>query len=386
MNSAVATSVSCLYIGLLSGTSIDAIDAAVISTDGRRISLLETCSKSIPSHLRHRLLVLTEAPLVSLEEVGELDRELGVLLAEAALELLERAGIPAGDVRAIGSHGQTVRHRPPRGGKYGFSWQIGDPNTIAELTGICTVADFRRRDVAAGGQGAPLVPAFHDRIFRELGIDRVIANIGGICNISLLPGEAIAPVSGFDTGPGNALMDAWTLRHLHQPFDRDGQWARTGKLNEDLIGRLMRHPFLAMTPPKSTGREEFNLAWLGEVLSTLPSIEQQDVQATLLEFSARTLSTGIRAFMPTCKEVFLCGGGAMNDFLVGRLGALLAQQRVATTESLGVHPDWVEACAFAWLAHQTLEGESGNLPAATGANRHACLGGIYPGARLLRSL
>ena len=386
MNSAVATGLSSLYIGLLSGTSIDALDAAVISTDGRRISLLKTCTKSIPGDLRHRLLALTEAPLVSLEEVGELDRALGVLLAEAALELLEKAGIPARDIRAIGSHGQTVRHRPPRGEKYGFSWQIGDPNTIAELTGVCTVADFRRRDVAAGGQGAPLVPAFHDRIFRELGIDRVIANIGGISNISLLPGDSIAPVSGFDTGPGNTLLDAWTLRHLNQPFDRDGQWARTGKLNEGLLGILMAHPFFAMHPPKSTGREEFNLAWLGGILSTLPDIKQQDVQATLLEFTARTLSTGIRSSMPTCREVFLCGGGAMNHFLVDRLEALLAEQRVRTTECLGVHPDWVEACAFAWLAHQTLEGESGNLPAATGASRHACLGGIYPGARLLRSL
>jgi anhydro-N-acetylmuramic acid kinase len=321
-----------------------------------------------------------------LEEVGELDRELGVLLAEAALELLEKAGIPVRDVRAIGSHGQTVRHRPPRGGKYGFSSQIGDPNTIAECTGICTVADFRRRDVAAGGQGAPLVPAFHDRIFREPGIDRVIANIGGISNISLLPGESTAPVSGFDTGPGNTLMDAWTLRHLGQPFDHEGQWARTGKLNEALFGLLIAHPFLAMPPPKSTGREEFNLAWLEGTLSTLPGIEQRDIQATLLEFTARTLSAGIRVSMPTCKEVFLCGGGAMNHFLVARLEVLLAEQRVATTESLGVHPDWVEACAFAWLAHQTLEGESGNLPAATGASHHVCLGGIYPGARLLHTL
>jgi anhydro-N-acetylmuramic acid kinase len=386
LSNAVASGVTSLYIGLLSGTSIDAIDAAVIATDGRGVSLLETSSKAIPADLRHRLLILTEAPLVSLEEVGELDRVLGVLLAEAALELLEKAGIPTRDVRAIGSHGQTVRHRPPRGGKYGFSTQIGDPNTIAELTGICTVADFRRRDVAAGGQGAPLVPAFHDRIFREPGIDRVIANIGGISNISLLPGESIAPVSGFDTGPGNTLMDAWTLRHRDQPFDRGGQWAKTGRLNEELLGDLMAHPFLTMSPPKSTGREEFNLVWLGEALSALPGIEPQDVQATLLEFTARTLSNGIRLSMPTCKEVFLCGGGAMNHFLVDRLKALLAEQRVATTESLGVHPDWVEACAFAWLAHQTLEGESGNLPAATGASRQACLGGIYPGERLLRTL
>jgi anhydro-N-acetylmuramic acid kinase len=369
-----------LYVGLMSGTSLDSIDAVVIQTDGAQAKLLASHSHPIENALRHRLLALAESPTTTLEEVGEVDRELGIQFACAVRDLLSLAAIPAIRIVAIGSHGQTIRHRPARSGpSRGFTLQIGDPNTIAEMTGICTVADFRRRDVAAGGQGAPLVPAFHQAVFGSPGVDRVVANIGGMSNISVLP-ESGSDATGFDTGPGNALMDAWTTLHLGLPFDADGDWASSGKADMALLSALLRHPFLSLPPPKSTGREEFNLPWLERALGELGRrLEPQDVQATLLELTARTLIAGIMDAMPTCTEIYLCGGGARNVTLVDKLAQLLPGRTVATTEHLGVHPDWVEACAFAWLGHQSLIGSPGNLPSVTGATRRVILGGVYPG-------
>lgn len=369
-----------LYVGLMSGTSLDSIDAVVIETNGSEAKLLASHSHPIENELRRRLLTLAESPSTTLEEVGEADRELGIQFAQAVGDLLSRAAIPPERIVAIGSHGQTIRHRPARGSpNSGFTWQIGDPNTIAEITGICTVADFRRRDVAAGGQGAPLVPAFHQAVFGLPGVSRVVANIGGMANVSLLP-ESGSDARGFDTGPGNALMDAWTTLHLGLPFDSDGGWALSGEADVALLSALLRHPFLGLPPPKSTGREEFNLAWLDRTLADLGrEIAPQDVQATLLEFTARTLAAGIVDAMPECTEVYLCGGGARNVALVDKLADLLPDRKIATTEQLGVHPDWVEACAFAWLGHAALTGHPGNLPSVTGASRRVVLGGIYPG-------
>ena len=295
-----------LFVGLMSGTSLDCVDAVVARFDGEAAHLVFSNSTPIPEELRLRVLELAESPSTTLEEVGRVDRELGTLFARATIELLEISCLGPADISAVGSHGQTIRHRPGASADApGFTLQIGDPNTIAELTGICTVADFRRRDVAAGGQGAPLVPAFHQSAFSKRGVERIVANIGGMANISLLPGDG-RPARGFDTGPGNVLLDAWILRHLRHPFDLDGRWAETGTIDQRLLARLLDHPFLLRAPPKSTGREDFNILWLQEMLaSTGREIAPQDVQATLLEFTARSLTAGVLDAMPECEEVYL---------------------------------------------------------------------------------
>ena len=365
----------------MSGTSLDSVDAVLIRFAVTGPELIGSCNTEIEPHLRIRILGLAESSTTTLEEFGALDCELGLLFACAAKQVLALTGTAARDVVAIGSHGQTVRHRPARNAEVrGFSLQIGDPNTIAETTGICTVADFRRRDIAAGGQGAPLVPAFHRAVFGKADANRVVANIGGMANVTLLP-KGGAETRGFDTGPGNALMDAWTQRHLGSSFDRDGRWASSGRVNATLISLMLEHTFFALPPPKSTGREEFNLAWLDSLLATLTdAIPPSDVQATLLELTARSLSMGITTAMPECTEVYLCGGGARNIALRGRIAQLLGEDRsLGTTEALGIHPDWVEACAFAWLAQQALGGAPGNLPSVTGAAHPVVLGGIFTG-------
>jgi len=363
----------------MSGTSVDAIDAALVVVTSDRVDLRASLSWPIPGSLRTELLQLTEAAQFSPDRLGELDREVGICLASAALDLLRSNGIEPGGVRAIGSHGQTIRHRPARPGSVGrcFSWQIGDPNTIAAMTGICTVADFRRRDIAAGGQGAPLVPAFHAHAFRSDKHERAIVNIGGMANITILPAEASAPVTGFDTGPGNVLLDGWNHRHRGTDFDRDGVWGASGKPDPGLLATLLAHPFFSLPPPKSTGREEFNLPWLDANLGD-SAHRPEDIQAALVELSARSIAQSLIASRPEVEQVYLCGGGAHNAGLVKRLQAILHPRLVAGTTALGIDPDWVEACTFAWLAQRRLAGLPGNLPAVTGASRAVCLGGIYP--------
>jgi anhydro-N-acetylmuramic acid kinase len=366
---------------VLSGTSIDAVDAALLRIETASMETVCALNHEIEHSLRGRLSRLAEASSVSPDEVGTLDRQFAIVCAEAVRELLRKAHVDPEEISAIGSHGQTIRHRPdPAGQMPGFTWQIGDPNTIAEMTGILTVADFRRRDVAAGGQGAPLVPAFHDAVFRKMGVDRVIANVGGISNVTLLPGDPEKVIGGFDTGPGNVLLDGWIRRHHQRDFDDDGSWAASGSISRRLLAGMLRHPYLPKPAPKSTGREEFNLEWLDELLGTFGILDPADVQATLLEFTAVTLCESIQTVMPNCTEVYLCGGGSRNSALRTRVKSLLGTRvTVADTASLGVHPDWVEACAFAWMAWRTLRGEPSNLPGVTGASRAACLGGIYPG-------
>lgn len=370
-----------LYIGLMSGTSVDGVDAALVSIDTRSgaILLLSTHGEGIPTDLRERIIAITLPGEDEIDRMGPLDVEIGRLFAAATLNLLEKAGVETEAIAAIGSHGQTVRHRAGRT-IAPFTLQIGDPNVIAEITGITTVADFRRRDVAAGGNGAPLVPAFHDAIFRSSATDRVVVNIGGMANVTILPKDPARPVRGFDTGPGNVLLDAWHERHRGAPVDHDGAWGRSGRVCQSLLEQLLCDPFLAQTPPKSTGREQFSIAGIDAALKEFGSATSpRDVQATLVEFTARSIAESLLHWGPAAGELYLCGGGAHNGYLCERLAAVLPRYRIQSTGALGVDPDWVEAMAFAWLAYRTQLGLAGNLPAVTGASHPVVLGGIYPG-------
>jgi anhydro-N-acetylmuramic acid kinase len=365
-----------LYIGLMSGTSMDAIDAALVDfSEGVR--LVSTYSLSMSSTLREQILSLCQSGQDEIERMGRLDSELGEHFAAAALGALESSLHGTADIRAIGSHGQTIRHRPQ--GQHHFTLQIGDPNTIAERAGITVVADFRRRDMAAGGQGAPLVPAFHAGLFTHATRHRTVLNLGGIANITILPAGQPDKVSGFDTGPANILMDAWCHLHTQQPYDVDGKWAASGKVQPKLLVQLSAHPFFRLPYPKSTGREDFNLTWLQQELSQLGEpVSPEDVQATLLELTASTVAQAVKTTGLGGGDLLLCGGGAFNSVLWQRLQALLPSWALQSTADFGLAPNWVEATAFAWLARQTLLGLPGNLPAVTGAAGPRILGGIYP--------
>lgn len=362
------------YIGLMSGTSADAIDAVLVTLPARgALTLLASHSHPIPEKTKQTIHSLAVPGTDEIDRLGTLHTELGDLFAAAALAVLRAGKLTAKDVRAIGSHGQTVRHRPT--GKFPFSLQIGNPSVIAERTGITTVADLRARDLAAGGQGAPLVPAFHQFLFHARDRHRAIVNIGGIANVTYLPASNTQPVLGFDTGPGNTLLDTWIRQHLGKTHDANGQWAGGGHPSDTLLEKLLADPYFAAPPPKSTGREQFHSDWLTKKIPT--GLRPQDVQATLAELTARGIADAIRRFLPACDEVFVCGGGAHNRDLMERLRARLKPLPLATTDALGLAPDWVEATAFAWLAHQTLEGQPGNIPSVTGAQRPVVLGGIY---------
>lgn len=364
-----------LYIGLMSGTSADGIDAVLV--DQQIIpKLLATHTHSFTSDLRQQIHAISLPGMNEIDRMGALDTALGNCFAECCIDLIEKAGITADEIIAIGSHGQTIRHRPPNSPEGCFTLQIGDPNIIAELTGITTIADFRRRDMAVGGQGAPLVPAFHRAIFHSPAVDRVIVNIGGMANITWLP--ANGQVSGFDTGPGNVLLDSWIQEHLGKNYDRGGQWAASGQYNSELLDLFLGEPFFSMPPPKSTGRESFNYQWLESHLHQLKcKPEEHDVQATLLELTAVSISRSINQLSNAPKEVFVCGGGAFNQFLMQRLDELLPNDELATTAKFGIDPQWIEAMAFAWLAQQTINHCPGNLCAVTGAKREVILGGVY---------
>lgn len=363
----------------MSGTSLDAVDAVLADFASGRPELIATHRHTIPAALREQARHLNEEPeAFRAADLAQLDSRFGILFAEAALALLGEAGagIDAKAVRAIGSHGQTALHAPDAEPPY--TVQLGDPNVIASRTGITTVADFRRRDLALGGQGAPLAPAFHAALLRSAENDRAVVNIGGIANVTVLPADGNRPVVGFDTGPGNALMDAWTARHLNQSCDTDGAWAAEGQVDESLLAALRGDPYFARRPPKSTGREDFSLAWLDRHLADAPRAPR-DVEATLCELTAATIAEGItRVITGTQHEILVCGGGAHNTELMRRLSEHLPGWTVASTSRYGIDPDWVEALAFAWLARCTLRGEAGNLPEVTGASAATVLGGIYP--------
>ena len=362
---------SSLYIGLMSGTSLDGMDVALVDfADGTK--LLHSGHYQLPEQLRAELLRLSQSnSAVSLEQFGQLETALGQTFANAVNEFCQKNAVNPANIRAIGSHGQTVRHNPQ--GDLPYTLQMGDANIIAERTGITTVADFRRRDVAAGGQGAPLVPAFHHALFAKPNSTRAIVNIGGIANITLLAENG--SVNGFDTGPGNGLMDAWCQKHWRIAYDDNGQKAALGQIDQPLLEQLLSEPWLQLPAPKSTGRDMFNLEWLAVHLQNL-SLSPETVLRTLNTFTTKTIANALLASSQNIEDVFVCGGGVHNALMMQTLQSLLPCP-VQSTEVLGVDPDYVEAMAFAWLAKQCIDGKPGNVVDVTGAKGSRILGAIY---------
>lgn len=368
---------SDIYLGLISGTSADGIDAALVRFDGEhthaRPTLVFGRTYAWEPGLREQLVALGQrAPALTLDEVGELDVRIGHAFAAAAQAAIRASGVAARDVAAIGSHGQTLRHRPH--GEAPFTLQLGDANVIAERCGVAVVADFRRRDVAAGGHGAPLVPAFHAAVLHDASEDRAILNLGGIANVTLLPAQGT--VRGFDTGPANGLMDAWCLRHTGQPFDAGGAFAAQGRVDAALLARLLAEPWFAAPPPKSTGRDQFHLDWVESRLAGQEAAA--DVQATLLALTAHSVRDALRASQPQTRRVIACGGGVHNPRLLAALADAMPDAIIDSSAAHGLDPDFVEAMAFAWLAREYLAGRPGNLPAVTGAAGLRVLGALYP--------
>ncbi|PMQ16203.1 anhydro-N-acetylmuramic acid kinase [Janthinobacterium sp. AD80] len=362
-----------LYIGLMSGTSLDGVDGALVDfADDGSVRSLGDAYIPFPASLRADLMALQSAGPNEIEREALAANALVRHYAHCVAMLLNNADIGADAIAAIGAHGQTIRHRP----ELGFTRQLNNPALLAELTGIDVIADLRSRDVAAGGQGAPLVPAFHQAIFNVPGHTRVLANIGGISNISVL--HADGGVTGYDTGPGNALMDGWVLRHLGQPYDANGAWAATGQVIPALLADLLNEPYFALPAPKSTGRDLFHADWLNAKLGNYPSALPADVQATLTQLTAASLAQAIARDGAQAEHVYVCGGGAQNASLMAALAAELPGMAVASTADLGVAPSQVEALAFAWLAWRFTQRKPGNLPAVTGAQGLRVLGALYP--------
>jgi anhydro-N-acetylmuramic acid kinase len=355
----------------MSGSSLDGLDFALVEQDDRP-RLLGTYYIPMPDDLRAELLGLCSSGPDELARAGIAEQKWVHLAAQGVLALLDQQNVSAGEVRAIGSHGQTIRHEPARG----FTIQIGNPALLAELTGITVVSDFRKRDIAAGGQGAPLVPAFHEALFDDNKDYRAVLNVGGFSNLSLI--EIDKPVSGFDSGPGNVLLDAWIQAQRGLSYDKDGAWGESGTVNADLLKSMLTDQFFQTKGPKSTGREVFNLGWVHHHMFQLPTLKPEDVQATLLELTALSITESLQSAQAQTKELLVCGGGAHNKALMARLAALLPNTKVSSTADFGVDPDWVEAMAFAWLAHCALESVPANRPTVTGAKGLRVLGAIYP--------
>jgi len=364
---------SSYFIGLISGTSVDGIDAGLFEFRGLNIRLAASHCHRFPDAIKRDILRLTQPGSNEIDIMGELDVKIGLEFAQSANYLIHQAGLSKRDISGIGSHGQTIRHRPKA--PFPFTLQIGDPNTIAQHCGITTVADLRRRDISAGGQGAPLAPAFHQAVFFDAKERRCIANIGGIANVSVLNNDPNRTV-GYDTGPGNVLMDAWIHKHRGAYYDEHGSWASTGTINNALLQRLLSHEYFAKKHPKSSGREEFHLSWLESVLSHQPSLNTEDVQATLCELTAKSLANSVRQH--SVSHLYLCGGGAHNKHLISRISASLPDINVTTSETLGIPPNWVEAGLVAWLAKRALTHQPGNIPNVTGARSPVILGAVYP--------
>ncbi len=358
-----------LYIGIMSGTSLDGIDVALLDFSGRAPKLIATHYEPYQEALRQSLLALHTPAGDELQRASLIANTLATLYADAVSKLLEKSDASPAEIRAIGCHGQTIRHRP----EHGYTIQLGNGAMLAEISGITTINDFRSRDIAAGGQGAPLVPAFHQQLLRHPETHRVIVNIGGISNLTdLAPGK---PACGFDCGPGNLLMDAWMQHHTGQTYDKNGALAASGAVLKSLLENLLQESYFSMPPPKSCGRDLFNLHWLSSKLKGNESVA--DVQATLLELTCTCIATSIIRHCEGAQEIYLCGGGAHNAALISRLQAMLPEALIRLTDDLGINADWLEAIAFAWLAKQTLDRHPANLPEVTGA-RHPCiLGAIH---------
>ena len=370
-----------MFIGLMSGTSLDGVDAVLAASHspGSALQVLQHKHRPFDDALRQNLLALNTPGPDELHRAALAANAISQLYAQLVHSLLSSAACSAADVRAIGAHGQTVRHRPGEFDGLGYTIQLINGALLAELTAIDVVCDFRSRDIAAGGHGAPLVPAFHAAAFAAPGLDRAILNIGGIANLTLLGADG--EIAGFDCGPGNALMDLWCERHLQQAFDAGGAWAASGQFDLTLLTALMREPFLLKSPPKSTGRDLFNSAWLATVLDQLPVDAQRtpvNVQATLLEFTVRAAIQALIQQMPAVKHLLVCGGGVLNKRLMDVLRHRLSDVRIDSTEAVGLPPMQVEATAFAWLARAYVEQQAGNCPAVTGAASDRRLGAMYP--------
>ncbi|RBL29887.1 anhydro-N-acetylmuramic acid kinase [Xanthomonas oryzae pv. oryzae] len=368
---------SLLYLGLMSGTSADGIDAALVrfaEDTHRRCELVAGTTVAWEPQLRETLVALGQgAETVAIDALGQLDAQVGLAFAAAANQLIRDSGVERRRIRAIGSHGQTIRHRPEA--DPAFTWQIGDASRIAEHTGITTVADFRRRDVAAGGQGAPLMPAFHLAMLGAGDQDSAVLNLGGIGNLTLIPRDGA--VLGFDTGPANALLDSWCQRHHGTPFDAEGAFAASGRVDAALLQALLAGPWFALPPPKSTGREQFHLDWVLQAMGSA-RLDAADVQATLLELTAASVADALLRLQPSTRRVLVCGGGVRNPVLLARLAARLPGVVVESSARYGLDPDYLEAMGFAWLAAELLAGRAANLPSVTGAAGPRLLGAIYP--------
>ncbi|WDC36584.1 anhydro-N-acetylmuramic acid kinase [Escherichia albertii] len=361
------------FIGVMSGTSLDGVDVVLATIDEHRVAQQASLSWPIPVSLKQAVLDICQGQQLTLSRFGQLDNQLGRLFADAVNALLKEQGLQPKDIVAIGCHGQTVWHEPT--GPAPHTIQIGDNNQIVARTGITVVGDFRRRDIALGGQGAPLVPAFHHALLAHPTERRMVLNIGGIANLSLLiPGQ---PVGGYDTGPGNMLMDAWIWRQTGKSYDKDAEWARAGKVILPLLQNMLSDSYFSQPAPKSTGREYFNYGWLERHLRHFPGVDARDVQATLAELTAVTISEQV-LLSGGCERLMVCGGGSRNPLVMARLAALLPGTEVTTTDAVGISGDDMEALAFAWPAWRTLAGLPGNLPSVTGASEESVLGAIFP--------
>ena len=365
------------YVGLMSGTSMDGIDAALVNfSDNKLPELVCTHSHPWPDGVYKQLLASRNIPDDQLDQLHALDIRLGEIFADATLALLDKTQIKAEDIIAIGNHGQTIRHRPDAAQP--FSLQFGDAKTLAQKTGIQVVSDFRTADMKTGGQGAPLAPAFHNAVFRTETENRGVLNLGGIANLTVLPADQTQVVIGFDTGPASNMMDAWMAKTCGDDFDNNGEFARSGTINDGLLKQCLSEVYFKAAPPKSTGFEQFNLDWLNTQLDRYPEKDLSDagVQATLCELTAQSIANDITEHAQNISHLLVCGGGVHNGYLMERIQQHLPDCKVESTEVYGVHPDWVEAMAFAWLAKQTVNNQPGNLPSVTGATKAMVLGNI----------
>ncbi len=367
---------SDLYIGLMSGTSLDGVDGVLVDFAPARMQVLGHQHSALEPGLRAQLLALNQSGPDELHRSALAANALTRVYAQVVERLLSQSQCKAAQVHAIGAHGQTVRHQPGLHDGTGYSLQIQNPSLLAELCGIAVVADWRNRDVAAGGQGAPLVPAFHQAVFGQVGHDVAIVNIGGIANLSIL--SAHGDTLGFDCGPGNVLMDLWCHRHTGQAFDASGRWAASGQVQAHLLDLCLQEPFFHSPPPKSTGRDLFHAQWLDQQLAKVGGLSAQDVQASLCALTAHTIAQAVSQHAPNSQKLMVCGGGVFNECLMAMLQQQLPRLQVSSTSDAGLPPLQVEAAAFAWLARQTCLGLPGNLPKATGAKGARILGGIYP--------
>lgn len=356
----------------MSGTSVDGVDSVLVNFNKGKAEVISSYSQDFPLDLREDIFNLLVDYSISLEKLGEMDHRLGIIYSECVNILLKKSEVAADNVIAIGCHGQTIMHKPES--KYPFSMQIGDGNIVAARTGISTVNDLRRMDIAFGGQGAPLTPAFHREFFYSKSEKRIVLNLGGIANISILNDRNLI---GFDTGPANCLLDLWIDRCKGEQFDKNGEWARTGKINKNLLDEFLKEEYFGLSSPKSTGRELFNEVWLDEKLSSFKDIPQEDIQASLTELTVCSIVGGIVEMAQETEGVYVCGGGAYNKFLMERLAFHLPSMNIRTTEMLGIPVQQVESVAFAWLAKQRIDEVPVNLSQVTGSRSNSVLGALY---------